>query len=77
MISITLTGLGEIITVKNLKANTPITIDGEACIVTEKGANKFAETDMWEFPVLQPGSNTIVTDNVNSTLRIQYKPRWI
>lgn len=77
MISITLTGLGEIITVKNLKANTPITIDGETCIVTEKGANKFAETDMWEFPVLQPGSNTIVTDNVNSTLGIQYKPRWI
>lgn len=76
-ISVTLTGFGDNITVKNLKANTSVIIDGESCTVLQGGANKFNDTDMWQFPVLQPGSNTITLDNSNCTLQIQYKPRWI
>lgn len=77
-ISITLTGFGDNpITIKYLKANIPVIIDGEACTVFQNGANKFSDTDMWEFPVLQSGSNTISVDNANCTIQIQYQPKWL
>lgn len=76
--SLTLSGLSQDpITLKNLKANTPVIIDGEACTVLQEGTNKFPDTDMWEFPTLQPGANNIQTDNANCTIQIQYKPKWI
>lgn len=77
-ISITINGLGEDpIVINNLKANTPVVIDGETCTVLQSGSNKYGDTDMWDYPVLQPGANTITVDNSNSTIQIQYKPRWI
>jgi phage-related protein len=77
-ISLTLTGFGEgNITINNLHANVPIIIDGEQCLITENGINKFGDTDMWEFPSLKPGANTITTSASNCTIQIQYKPRWI
>lgn len=76
-ISITLIGFGDSITINNLKANIPVIIDGEACTVMQNGINKFGDIDMWSFPVLQPGDNTITIDNINCTIEIQYKPRWI
>lgn len=77
-ISLTITGLGkDPIILKNLKANIPVIIDGEACTVLQGGTNKFSDTDMWEFPTLQPGANTITTDNSNCTIQIQYKPKFI
>ncbi|HJC14671.1 MAG TPA: hypothetical protein H9705_02425 [Candidatus Fusicatenibacter intestinigallinarum] len=35
--------------------------DGETCTVTRQGANKYPETDFWEFPSLLPGENQITT----------------
>lgn len=76
-ISITLTGFGDSITVKNLKANIPVSIDGEACTVMSNGLNKFIDTDMWEFPALQPGANTIGVSSTNCVINTSYKPRYI
>jgi len=77
-ISITLTGFGsESIIVKNLKANIPVVIDGEVCTVISNGLNKFIDTDMWEFPTLQIGSNTIGTSSANCVINISYKPRYV
>jgi len=77
-ISLTLTGFGDdSITIKNLKANIPVVIDGEACTVMSNGLNKFSDTDMWSFPVLQPGANIITTSSSNCVIQIQYKPKYI
>jgi len=76
-ISVTLAGLGDTITINNLKANIPVIIDGEACTVMSNGANKFGDTDMWEFPTLQPGVNSIGISTANCVINISYKPKFI
>lgn len=75
--TLTLTGFKDSITVNNLLANIPRIIDGEACTVLQAGVNKFIDTDMWSFPVLQPGANTIATSNSNCVITISYKPKYI
>lgn len=72
-----LAGFKDIITINNLLANIPRIIDGEACTVLQAGVNKFADVDMWQFPVLQVGLNTITTSNSNCIVTVQYKPKYI
>ena len=76
-ISLTINGLGPTITINNLHASKAIIIDGEACLVTENGINKFADADMWGFPVLKPGVNIIALSTANCNLNITYKPKYI
>lgn len=77
-ISLTLTGLSEdSMIIRNLKANTPVIINGEDDTVLQSGTNKFGDCDIWEFPSLQPGSNTIETSISNCVIQISYKPRWL
>lgn len=76
-ISVVLTGFKDSITVNNLLANVPRIIDGEACTVLQAGVNKFAEIDLWSFPSLQPGTNTINTSVSNCVISIVYKPKYI
>lgn len=47
------------ITITNLTAGTPVVIDGMNKTVTQAGINKFLDTDLLEFPRLQPGINQI------------------
>lgn len=75
--SLSITGLVDSIMINNLHANKPIVIDGEAGTVLEEGVNKFTDVDMWGFPVLVPGVNTIVADTTNCTIQIQYNPKWL
>lgn len=78
LIDITLNGFGEdSITIKNLTANKKVIIDGEAGLVTVDGANKYIDTDFWDFPTLQPGTNTITCSRSTANITIKYKPRWI
>lgn len=78
LIDLTLTGLDDSsIILKNLKANKKIIVDGENCTVTVDGANKFSDTDMWGFPKLKPGSNTITVNKSSVDINIKYKPRYI
>ena len=73
------TGEAEDITIKNLSAGKTVVIDGEACLVTEDGLNKYSDTEMWEFPTLLSGSNTLVfeSSSVPCNVTIKYRPRSI
>ena len=73
------TGEAEDIVIKNLSAGKKVIIDGEACTVTEDGANKYEDTEMWEFPTLLPGENalTFTSSSVPCDVTIKYKPRYI
>lgn len=78
LIDVTLKGLDEDpIILKNLKVNKKIIIDGKNCTVTVDGVNKFSDTDMWGFPKLKPGSNTITVNKSSVDINIKYKPRYI
>lgn len=73
------TGEAEDIVVKNLSAGKTVIIDGEDCTVIEDGANKYEDTEMWEFPTLVPGNNTLTfsSSSVPCDVTIRYKARYI
>lgn len=70
------TGQPEDITIKNLKQGKKVIIDGEACTVLQGVSNKFADTEMWEFPSLLPGNNTLAFSSALCEVTIKYKPRY-
>lgn len=65
------------IIIKNLKQNKKIIINSEDATVLEEGTNKFIDTNMWEFPFLLPGANTIKINKNSCNIKIKYKPRYI
>lgn len=78
MIDVTLKGLSEDpIIVRNLKGNKKIIIDGLEGTVLQEGENKFTDTDIWEFPYLCPGMNTITVNKDTCNIKIIYNPRFI
>jgi phage-related protein len=78
IIDLTITGLGESFTIKNLTAGQKVIINGEDCTVIQNGVNKFGDFDGWEFPKLNPGANTITfsKNSCDVNIKIKYKPRW-
>ena len=75
---VTLEGLADdSIIIKNLTANKTVILDGELQKVTVDGVNKYGDTDMWDFPRLKPGANTIKVSKNNCDIKIKYKPRYI
>lgn len=40
-------------------------------------ANKFPDTDLWSFPVLQPGKNQISIDSAVCGIRVEYNPKFM
>lgn len=78
LIDLTITGLAEDPTIlKNLKAAKKIIVNSEEGTITVDGVNKFGDTDLWEFPRLKPGANTIIVNRNNVDINIKYKPRWV
>jgi phage-related protein len=78
IIDIVLTGLSKnSIKIENLTASKKIILNGEDCKVTELGLNKFGDTNLWSFPSLKPGENTITSSRNNVDITIKYKPRFI
>ena len=78
LVDITLEGLADDpIMIKNLSANKTVILDGELQKVTVDGVNKYGDTDMWDFPRLKPGANTIKVSRNNCDIKIKYKPRFI
>lgn len=75
-IDLIINGLSEDpITIRNLKQNKKIIINEST--VLQEGINKFEDTDLWEFPSLQPGANTITLSKNTMNMNIKYKGRWI
>ena len=78
LIDITINGLAnDPIIVKNLKQGKKIIIDGKEGTVTEEGINKFKDTDLWEFPFLNPGVNNITLSKNSCNVAIKYEPRYL
>lgn len=76
--SLTVTGLTKAsITIKNIARNVPLIIDGEKALITQNGANKFSDSDLWSFPSIKVGSNTVTVNSTSCNCTLRYKPRFI
>lgn len=61
------------ITVKNLSSGSQFIIDGLEGTVMCNGINRFLDTDLIDFPKIQPGSNRLTFDS-GVSLKIEYYP---
>lgn len=78
LIDIVVNGLSkDPIVIKNLKQGQKVIINGEDGTVTCNGINKYGDTDLWNFPKLVPGANTLSFSQSNCDITIKYRPRWI
>lgn len=64
------------ITIKNITGGQTVVIDGIKKTITMNGKNKFADSDIWAFPVLKAGSNTITMNLTTVDVKIKYYPCW-
>ncbi len=64
------------ITINNLDANKTVIVNGVKKTVTVDGVNKFKDTDFWEFPKLNVGSNIIAMSATTVEVKIKYNPKW-
>lgn len=75
--SLTIEGItGSSITVQNITKDIPLIIDGENGLITQNGINKFGDSNLWEFPRIKHGKNTVTLSTV-CTATLTYKPRFI
>ena len=62
------------ITVNNIKGNEKIYIGSGK--VLAGGKSKIEDVDIWEFPILRPGSNTIKVNREDVNVTVKYNERW-
>ena len=74
--SLTLTGFGEDIEIKNLKANQPVILDGINGLVTENGGSKIDDVELSQLPFLKSGQN-VITVSQEVTVEINYQPIYM
>nr|DAZ25479.1 MAG TPA: distal tail protein [Caudoviricetes sp.] len=65
------------IVVIHVAENTPLVIDGELGLITLGGVNKFLDSTLIEFPVLQPGENIISCNNSQADIQVIYTPIYV
>lgn len=65
------------IVINNLEVGKTVIVNGEDGTVTVDGVNKFSDTELWEFPRLKAGANTITVDKSSTDINIKYEPRFI
>lgn len=65
------------IAVINIAANTPLVIDGELCLITLGGVNKYLDSTLFEFPILYPGENIITCSNSQAKIQVVYTPVFV
>lgn len=75
----TISGFGESdIVLTGLERGRAVIIDGEKGTVTQDGVNKFADCDIWEFPVLKTGRENVLTfSSSQCDVTVRYKPMWL
>lgn len=77
-IDVKLSGLSpDDILIKNLKANEKIIMDGYKGTILAGTKNKFPDVDIWDFPTLKGGLNTLTLSRNNLILTVKYKPEFI
>lgn len=71
------TGEDEPVTLKNLTTGNTVILDGETGLITEGGALKTADMELWGLPTLLPGSNLITFSSDTLNVTAKYKPRYM
>lgn len=75
---LTINGLSDDpIVINNITANKVIVIDGYTNKITENGVNKFGDVELYEFPKLEIGNNTVKISNDKATLTVKWHERFI
>lgn len=76
---LTIEGLTDLpITVANVMTGDILVIDGEQRKITINDNDAFSRYNAWEFPKLQPGTNTItIANGAQLSVSIEYNPRYI
>lgn len=65
------------VTIKNITVGTKIVIDSVSGLITADGKNKFGDSDLIDFPVLQPGKNQITSSASDVNITVSYTPIYI
>lgn len=65
------------VTIKNIAVGTKIVIDSVSGLITADGKNKFGDSDLIDFPVLQPGKNQITSSASDVSITVSYTPIYI
>lgn len=65
------------VTIKNLSSGLPFVIDGLVGEVKCNGINRFLDTDLIEFPKINPGNNEIVVSDTSVKVEVSYYPTFI
>lgn len=63
--------------IKNITANTTIVIDSVSGKITANGKNKFGDSDLIDFPILQPDKNQITSSVSDVSITVSYTPIYI
>lgn len=71
------TGEEQPISLKNLTTGNTVVLDGETGLVTEKGALKSKDTEMWTLPALSPGTTTLTCSTGTLSIRVKLYPRYM
>ena len=65
------------VTINEVTDGAEIIIDGIDGIVTENGRNKVLDTDLVDFPYLNPGYNTISCSDETAVIKVIYTPVYV
>lgn len=65
------------IVIKNVSAGADIVIDGVNGLITADNSNKFNDSDLIDFPMLQPGKNVITSTPADADITVTYTPLYI
>lgn len=78
MDSFTIGGLtDDPITITNLSAGIPVTIDGRDATAWERGVSKATDVDMWEPPALRKQTAVLTFSSAAPTVTVEYWPIWL
>lgn len=64
------------VVIRSLTANSTVILDGESGKITENGANKAADVDIWSLPILLPGETRITLDSTWTDMTVKYRPEF-
>lgn len=65
------------IIIKNVSAGSNIVIDGVNGLITCGNSNKFNDSNLIEFPTLQPGKNIITAVPADADITVTYTPIYV
>lgn len=63
--------------ITKMVVGSTIVMDGVNCLLTCNGNNKFVDSNLINFPTLQPGKNIITSDPDDADITVTYTPLYV